>query len=113
MSLTKEKLFELAQPRFQWVEIEGFGKVGIQSVSRLRASQREASYRDPQTGELIPEELAKADLYTLVDQVMIDEKTPMFDDSDVPRIAELSAAALSNLFVAINDFNAEGPSPGK
>ena len=112
MSLTKQRLFELAKPRFAFVDVPIYGKVAIRSVSRLRASQREASYRDPQTGELIAEEIAKADLYTLIDQVMISETEPMFTDDDLETLASFGAEMLVPLFVAVNEFNGE-QSPGK
>lgn len=105
MSLTAKQLLEKAKPRFEWVQVKGWGKVGIRSRGKLLASQREASYRDMNTGELIPEELVKADLHVLIDQVMKDEKTPMFSDDNLQALGECDEQLLIPLYDAITKFN--------
>lgn len=111
MSLTKAALFEQAKPRFEWVDVPPFGKIGIRSVSRLRRTQRESSYRDPETGELIPAVLELAEAHVLIDQIMIDEQTPMFDESDAGAIGQLDAAKLGPLLEAVAVFNGAEKKP--
>ena len=108
MTLTKAKLLKAAKPRYETVDVEGFGKVGIRSVSRSQQSIRESGLRDPATGEFIPEELARLDVYTLIDQLMISEKESMFDDGDVETLMNADAAVLAPLYMAVNEFNSWG-----
>ena len=111
MSLTAQQLLQKAQPRFEWVEVEGFGEVGIRSVSRLAASVRDSSYRDPVTGQLMPDRLAGADVHTLIDQLMISPTESMFTDEDFDQLASLDAAQLAPLYLAINEFNSRNGQP--
>ena len=105
MSLTKAKLLDWAKQRFEWVEVPGVGKVGIQSVPKWLQAKRQATYTDPITGEVLHDEVAKMDAYALIDQVMEAEGKPLFDESDLGALMQLDAARLAPLLYAINQFN--------
>ena len=103
-TLTKEALLDKCKARYEEVEVEGFGTVGIRSVSPVKQSLRTSSYFDDD-GKFSEAEGAKRDIYKLIDQVMIDENTPMFTDADFSALDALDSAKLDPLFAAINIFN--------
>lgn len=105
MSITKQQIFEKAAANFTWVEIDGWGKVGVRSCPTLQNSHRWVTYTNPQTGEIIPEERAKQQIHELIDQLMVDPETPMFDEEDFDALAELDAEKLAPLSLAIREFN--------
>lgn len=109
MSLTRQQMEEKAKQKFEWVEVEGFGKVGIQSISQLQLSRRYVGYTDPTTGNTIPEELVKQNIHNLIDQIMIDEKTPMFTDEDFDKLATWRAEKLDPIYRALEIFNGDEP----
>ena len=98
MTLTKEQLLEKAKPKFAWVEIEGFGKVGVRSWSQVQQSRRIAL----NTPENLP-------AYQLIDQLMQDEETPMFTEADLAALNESDSGQLAPLFTAIEAFNGNDP----
>ena len=108
-TLTKAILLEKAKPRFEWVEVGGFGRVGIRTCPQVRLSRRYVSYTDQATGEMIPEEQAKSGIHRLIDQLMETEERPMFTDDDFEMLADLDPEKLSPLFDAIETFNGNEP----
>lgn len=109
MSLTKQQFLDHCADRFQFVPVPGFGDIGVRSVPKLTVSRREVSIRDPTTGAYVPEEWAKADIFALIDQIMVDEKTPMFTEADVDILGKLDAAKLAPFYDAIALFNSREP----
>lgn len=106
MSLTKAGLLEKAQGRFAWVEdVPVFGTIGVRSCPQLEASMRWVSYRNQDTGKIIPEERAKAEINDVIDQIMLDEQTPMFTDDDFADLAALDTEVFAHLTTAIRTFN--------
>ena len=104
-TLTRAKLISTAAPRYELIEVEGFGKVGLRSVAQMQLSRRYVSYTDPLSGATLPDEQAKSGIHKLIDQLMTDEKTPMFTDEDIDLLAGLDAEKLSPLYDAIDVFN--------
>jgi hypothetical protein len=108
MSLTKAALCEKAQATFAWVEdVPIFGTIGVRSCPQLESSMRWVTYTDQDTGKVIPEERAKGPIHEIIDQVMIDETTPMFTDEDFDLIAAFDAEKCSHLLTAIRTFDTE------
>ena len=105
-SLTKEALKEKAQARYEEVTVDGFGVVGIRSVSPVKQSHR-ASKCFNENGDRVQLEIDRRDVYKLIDQLMIDENTPMFEAADVVWLSECDASRLNPLFEAVRKFNGE------
>lgn len=107
-TLTREALLDKGKPRYETVEVDGVGTVGIRSVSELRRSQREYAVvgisRDP--GD---DAEARIRTYAIIDQIMADESTPMFTDADTEMIFGLDSALTRQLYEAIKVFNKEEP----
>ena len=76
-------------------------------------SRREASFFDPTTGEPIIEEIAKRDLYTLIDQVMETETKPMFDDDDLEQLSNLAAEGAEPVICGDQPIQRNRSSAGK
>lgn len=109
MSLTKAALFDKIKPRCEQVDVPGFGKVFIRTCPNLKFTSRWVSYADPATGEIIAEERAKSSIHELIDQVYVDEKTPMFSDDDFETLAEGDPERLAPLNDAVREFNNGDP----
>ena len=107
-TLTRELLIKKTRPRFAWVQVEGFGRVGLRSIDQLQASRRIYSAQTPD-GKPIPgaEELVL--VHRIIDHVMTDENTPMFSDADVELIQGMDADALGPLIQAIEEFAGADP----
>ena len=110
-TLTREALLAKATPRFEWVEVEGFGTVGLREPSELVRSRRSAQLFDAD-GNLVQSHNERRRVYSIIDQVMIDETTPMFSEADLTELLALASFKLDPLYVAIQVFNAE-IDPGK
>lgn len=106
-TLTRAALLEKAKkPRYETVEIEGLGIVGIRQRTRLQESHRTYMMFDDR-GKLIPKQRDMQPIYRLIDQLMIDEKTPMFSESDADELASMAEGELDDLFAAVQRFNNE------
>ncbi len=103
-TLTREKLFKKAKVRYQVVEVPGFGKVGIRSGGEVQRSRRAARMWDGD-GNPIEESFAQRRVHAIIDQVMVDESTPMFSDKDAKDLGALDSNELDPLFAAITKFN--------
>ena len=108
MSLTKQQFLDNAALRFELVDVPGVGEIGVRSVPQLTVSRREVSVRDPVTGAYVPGEWEKVDVYALIDQIMVDENTPMFAEDDVEALGMLDAAKLAPFHQAVQLFNRQG-----
>ena len=106
-TLTRSQLLTKAKPKFERVEVEGFGVVCLRSVSPLQQSRRDFTYFDLKTGAPIAEEFAKSTVHAIIDQVCGEDGKPMFTDADFEELAGLDNATLGPLIAAINDFNGE------
>ena len=105
--MTREQLLsKVSKPRYQEVEIEGLGTVGIRQRTRLQESRRTFSLFDS-NGKVDHSKVALQPFWSIVDQVMVDEKTPMFSEADVTMLAELPVGELDALFEAVSEFNGE------
>ena len=80
-TLTREALLGKAKPTYQTVEVEGFGTVGIRSCPELQRSRRISALFDAQ-GNLKEGHKELRRVYMIIDQVMVDEDTPMFTESN-------------------------------
>lgn len=104
-TLTREALLaKVGKPRYEEVEIEGLGTVGIRSRTRLQATSRMFACMS-ENGKVDPRKQALQPIYRLIDQVMVDEKTPMFTDADVDLLAGMPDGELDELFAALQQFN--------
>lgn len=104
-TLTREAfLSKIAKPRYEEVEIEGLGTIGIRSRTRLQATSRMFACMDA-NGRVDPRKQALQPIYRVIDQVMIDEKTSMFTDADVELLGSMPDGELDELFAALQQFN--------
>lgn len=103
-TLTRERLFEKARVRYEVVTVTGFGEVGIRSGGEVQRSRRAARMWDSE-GNPVEESFAKRRVHSIIDQVMVDEKTPMFSDKDADDLGALDATELDALYAAIAKFN--------
>ena len=106
-TLTREALFEKAKPRYSVVDVPNIGTVGIRSVSELRQSQRDSSFYDD-LGKPKQDIYEKTRAFAFVDQLMVDDSTPMFSETDIPAILDMDVAIVRPLYQAIKDFNNDG-----
>lgn len=111
-TLTREALLEKGKPRYEEVTVEGIGVVGIRSVSELRQSQRDTAFYDD-SGKPKVDIFEKTRAFAFVDQLMVDENTPMWEESDIEQILEMDKAITRPLYQAIKDFNNEEPAAKK
>jgi hypothetical protein len=88
------------------VEIEGLGRVGIRGISQFQLSRRIASYSDS-NGKVIPMEWAKNPIHKVIDQLMANEKEPMYTDADFQEVASIDSTLLGPIIDAIDEFNGE------
>lgn len=105
-TLTREALFEKGKPRYEIVDVPGVGRIGIRSVSEVRASQREARMFDD-NGQYVKDFETKVRAWAFIDQLMVDENTPMFKEEDLARIQQMDKAVTRPLYQAIKEFNRE------
>lgn len=105
-TLTREALLNKAKPRYEVVDIPGVGKIGIRSVSELQKSRRDSRSVDA-SGALLKDYAERARAFAFIDQLMVDEETPMFSESDVEEIQAMDHAVTRPLFHAIKMFNGE------
>jgi hypothetical protein len=93
------------KPRYEVVEVAGFGTVGLRSVSQLQLSRRYASYCDPATGAPLPGANENSTVDSIIDTVYVNEKEPMFTAADREALLEADSAKLQPLLEAIDKFN--------
>ena len=107
-TLTREQLLgKIGKPRYKEVEIDGIGVVGIRQRTRLQESRRTYAMFDSR-GKVIQEKACLQPIYRIIDQVMVDESTPMFTDDDVYKLAEGPEGDwVEQLMEAVQDFNME------
>lgn len=106
-TLTREQLLNKAKARYEKVDVPGLGTVGIRSLTRAKIDLRSSTWFDDQ-GNLIDEKFALRNVYMLIDQVMVDENTPMFSVDDISVVSELDGAMLNPLISAVQQFNNDG-----
>ena len=105
-TLTREALLEQGKPKYQEVEVPGWGTVGLREVTQLLASKRAGQLFDD-NGKLRDEQFALRNVHMIIDQVMVDEQTPMFTESDVVSLSDLGANQVNPLLAVITNFNDE------
>lgn len=106
-TLTREQLLsKVAKPRYEEVDVDGFGTIGIRERTRLQSSRRTFSLFDSR-GNVDESKAALQPFWMIVDQVMVDENTPMFSESDVMTIANWPDGKADELFAAVQRFNEE------
>lgn len=106
-TLTREALLSKAKARYREVEVDGIGLIGIRSLTETQRCVRDQSYYHPETGEVKEGVLERMRTDAIIDQVMIDESTPMFTAEDVETIRSLDASVTGKLYDAIKSFNGE------
>ena len=106
-TLTRERLLSHAAARFEWVDdVPGYGRVGLRSQPEVARSRRIGLMFDGQ-GNLVAGHRERRRVYMIIDQVMSDEKTPMFTEADFDALASLDGPKLDPLIEAITNFNGE------
>ena len=105
-TLTREALLGKAKPRYEEVDVPGFGVVGIQACSELRRSHRISKLFDA-NGNRLEIASVRRRVHMIIDQVMVKQGEPMFQESDVDVLLELDSEKLDPLVHAINNFNDE------
>lgn len=105
-TLTREALFDKGKPKYREVEVPGWGTVGIREVTQLLASRRAGQLFDD-NGKLKNDVFALRNVYMLIDQLMVDESTPMFTEADVAELSDLGSAQVNSLLAVITNFNEE------
>ena len=105
-TLTREALLDKGKLRYEVVSVPDVGDVGIRSVSELRQSQRDRSLYDD-SGKPVDDLFEKTRAFAFIDQLMIDETTPMFSEDDMGEILSLDKAVTRPLYKAIQHFNGE------
>lgn len=99
MTLTKAAFLKSLQCKEpEKVEIPGIGEVWLRANPQANLSRRHASYSDPS-------QLACAAAHRLIDQVMLDPKTPMFTEEDTEAIQSLDSALLARVIDALDHFD--------
>ena len=105
-TLTREALLDRAKPKYAEVEVPGWGTVGVREVSQLLASKRAGQMFDD-NGKLKEDVFALRNVHMIIDQLMVDEDTPMFTEADIPVLSNLGASKLNPLLAVIANFNDE------
>ena len=105
-TLTREQLLNKAKARYEEVDVPGLGTVGIRSLDRAKIDLRSSSWFDDE-GNLIDAKFALRNVYMIIDQVMVDENTPMFSADDIDVVSGLDGAMLNPLISAVQEFNNE------
>lgn len=99
-------LGKLRKPIYKEVEVDGFGTIGLKQRTRLQESRRTyAMFGD--NGKVDQGKAALYDFYRIIDQVMVDENTPMFSDADIDLLANSAEGELDGIFAALAEFNSE------
>ena len=88
MTLTKEALLEKCKSRFEWVEVAGFGKVGLRDQTEVKRAFRVSRQFD-KNGNFVESARELRRIHMIVDQVMSNESEPMFA-SDAEAISSRS-----------------------
>lgn len=102
MTLTKAKLFEIAESKCELVkDVPGFGDVWVRSCPEVQRSQRMSALFG-KDGERMK---SLRRIHQIIDQVMADETTPMFTEKDVPELEQLDGAKLDGILAAVAFFN--------
>lgn len=102
MSLTKKTLLaELVCNKPEKLDEKFLGHVVyVKPVSEFQRSRRLASLYS-KNGDLDPDALRRARVYTVIDHICEEDGTPLFKDSDAKAILELDALKLDVLIAAI------------
>jgi len=103
-TLTREALFNSAKIETEKVEVAEFGSVLLRQQSELMRLRRESQLFDSR-GNLVAKHQERRRVYTIIDQVMNEDATPMFSDADVDDLLGLCSKKLDPLYVAIQEFN--------
>lgn len=105
-SLTRELLLNKAKPKYEEIDLDGFGTIGIRSVTEFKRTTRaSAMFKDD--GSMNEAIAKKRRVYGIIDQVMVDESTPMFTDDDVEELMNADSYVIDKLYYAIQKFNGE------
>ena len=103
-TLTREALLGKCQPVYKEVDVDGFGTVGLRELGETKRLRRINQMFDGK-GNLDDTHSSRRRLYMIIDQVMVDESTPMFTEADIATLSELGSGKLDSLVAAIVKFN--------
>jgi hypothetical protein len=109
--LTRDAILKKVKGRFAFVEVEGWGRIGLRSMTEVQRSRRASQMWDNE--QLVQENVDVRRIHTIIDQVMVDEKTPMFTEADVAELREADPVILDELYAKIIEFNAPDEDAGK
>lgn len=105
-TLTREAFLEKGKPEYREVEVPGWGVVGFRAISNLQVSKRQGQMID-EKGKVKADVFALRDAFAIIDQVMVDENTPMFTSNDADLIANMDDVKLQPLLEALASFRNE------
>jgi len=105
-TITKQQLLNAVKPKTKTIIVEGLGELLIRSTGEVQRSRRTARLYD-ETGKLNEETFALRRIHAIVDQVMADEKTPMFTEQEARELFDSDSHMLDKIYAAIVEFNGE------
>lgn len=105
-TLTREALLDKTKLVYKEVDVPGFGRVGIRQQSEMKRMARTNQLFD-KDGNVSDFHNDRRRAYLLVDQLMIDDQTPMFSEGDVEQLMEQGSDHFDMLVAAIKLFNNE------
>ena len=105
-TLTRDEFIQKAKRIYREVDVPGFGRVGLRQRPETSRMVEFLRYLD-RNGNTNPEQAKFRRAHLIIEQVMIDENTPMFSADDIDMIGEMGSENLDQLFAAINQFNEE------
>mgnify|MGYP005995834671 CR=1 FL=1 len=86
-TITKQQLLNAVKPKTKTIIVEGLGELLIRSTGEVQRALRR--------------------IHAIVDQVMADEKTPMFTEQEARELFDSDSHMLDKIYAAIVEFNGE------
>lgn len=105
-TITKEQFLNAIKPSCKTVEVQGVGKMLVRTAGEVQRSRRIARLYD-ENGNINEEQFALRRIHTIVDQVMLDEKTPMFTEKEALEWADGNSHLVDRIYAAIDKVNSE------
>lgn len=105
-TITREMFIEKTAAVYKVVEIPEWGWVGIKTIKETTRTRRSMDEFDSE-GKHIPAVADLRRIYRLIDQVFMDEDTPMFQESDIGWMKETNSHKMDALNLAVMTFNEE------
>lgn len=106
-TLTKQALMASLDRKAEKVKLSGNREVWVRPVPEVVRCRRVAQLGElDKDGKLDRAEMLSRDrAYSIIDQIMVDDKTPMFEDSDFDELVSKPSSSIDELVDAIKAFN--------